>query len=69
MGEYEIKLNNKRIFDFVKNNPSIDLETLTLIMIDFVEKLNTDMNKTMINAINKDILNSCLLYTSPIPRD
>ena len=58
MGEYEIKLNNKRIFDFVKNNPSIDLETLTLIMIDFVEKLNTDMNKTMINAINKDILNS-----------
>jgi len=55
---YAITINNKRIFDFIKNNPSIDLETLNLLMIDFIEKINTDMNKTLVNTINKEILNS-----------
>ena len=55
---YAITINNKRIFDFVKNNPDIDLETLNLLMIDFIEKINTNMNKTLINTINKEILNS-----------
>tara|TARA_A100001011_G_scaffold262564_1_gene271095 strand:- start:47 stop:1357 length:1311 start_codon:yes stop_codon:yes gene_type:complete len=55
---YAITINNKRIFDFVKNNPAIDLETLNLLMIDFIEKINTDMNKTLVNTINKEILNS-----------
>ncbi len=56
--EYAITIKNKRIFDFVKNNPDIDLETLNLLMIDFIEKINTNMNKTLINTINKEILNS-----------
>jgi len=56
--EHNITINNKRIFDFVKNNPDIDLETLNLLMIDFIEKINTDMNKTLVNTINKEILNS-----------
>jgi len=56
--EHNITINNKRIFDFVKNNPDIDLETLNLLMIDFIEKINTNMNKTLINTINKEILNS-----------
>jgi len=55
---YAITIKNKRIFDFVKNNPDIDLETLNLLMIDFIEKINTNMNKTLINTINKEILNS-----------
>jgi len=53
---YTVSINNKRIHDFYKNNPSIDVESLNLLMIDFIEKLNTDMNKTLTETINKEIL-------------
>lgn len=53
---YTVSINNKRIHDFYKNNPSIDVESLNLLMIDFIEKLNTDMSKTLTETINKEIL-------------
>jgi hypothetical protein len=58
MTDYTLSINNKRAHDFFKNNPSIDFEAMTLLMIDFVEKLNTDMSKELTKTINKDILSS-----------
>jgi len=58
MTEYNLTLNNKRIFDFFKNNPNIDFEAMTLLMIDFIEKINTDTQKALSDTINKEVLNS-----------
>lgn len=58
MAEYNLTINNKKIFDFFKNNPNIDFEAMTLLMIDFIEKFNTDSQKTLSDAVNKEVLNS-----------
>ena len=56
MTKYSMSIENKRIHDFFKNNPSLDLEAMTLLMIDFIEKLNTNIGKELTETINKDIL-------------
>ena len=43
MSKQVLSTNNKRIYDFYKNNQTIDFETMNLIMIDFIEKLNMDL--------------------------
>ena len=58
MSKQVLSTNNKRIYDFYKNNQTIDFETMNLIMIDFIEKLNMDLNKTISNTINGEILSS-----------
>ena len=58
MSKHNISTNNKRIYEFYKNNPSIEFDTMNLIMIDFIEKLNMDLNKTISNTINGEILSS-----------
>lgn len=58
MEDYSIKLTNKRIYDFYKNNPNIDIEALNLILLDFIQNINTDFSKTLQNTINQEILNS-----------
>jgi hypothetical protein len=58
MSKHTLSTNNKRIYEFYKNNPSIEFETMNLIMIDFIEKLNNDMNKTISTTINNEILSS-----------
>ena len=58
MSDNVLSINNKRIYDFYKKNSSIDFETMNLILIDFIEKLNNDMSKTISNTINNEILSS-----------
>lgn len=58
MSKHNLSTNNKRICDFYKNNPAIEFETMNLIMIDFIEKLNMDLTKTISNTINGEILSS-----------
>ena len=58
MSKHVLSTNNKRIYDFYKNNPTIDFDTMNLIMIDFIEKLNNDMSKTISTTINNEILSS-----------
>jgi len=58
MSKQVLTTNNKRIYEFYKNNQTIDFETMNLIMIDFIEKLNMDLNKTISNTINSEILSS-----------
>jgi hypothetical protein len=58
MEDYTIKLTNKRIYDFYKNNPNINIEALNLILLDFIQNINTDFSKTLQNTINQEILNN-----------
>ena len=39
----DIIISNKRIYDYYKKNPSIQIETMNLILLDFMEQLSTDM--------------------------
>lgn len=53
-----ISLNNKRICDFYNNNPHIDVETMNLILIDFIEQIGTDLSKMLNQTITKEILSN-----------
>ena len=37
--EFEIVLNNKRIWDFYNENKNIDIETANIMLIDFMENI------------------------------
>ena len=39
MEEHSITLNNKRISDFYKKNPTMDIETNNLLFIDLFENI------------------------------
>ena len=58
MSKHLLSTDNKRIYDFYKKNSSINFETMNLIMIDFIEKLSTDLNTTISSTINNEILSS-----------
>ena len=53
---YELKLNNKRLFDFYSKNPTINIETMNLILLDFLEKLSLDMTQLMQSSFNGQLL-------------
>lgn len=56
--DYTISLNNKRVHDFYSNNSHIHFETMNLLLIEFLDKMNTDFATTTINTINHEILSS-----------
>lgn len=39
----DITISNKRIYEYYQKNPSIQIETMNLILLDFMEQLSTDM--------------------------
>jgi hypothetical protein len=53
---HELKLNNKRLFDFYTKNPTINIETMNLILLDFLEKLSIDMTQLMQSSFNGQLL-------------
>ena len=53
---YELKLNNKRLFEFYSKNPTINIETMNLILLDFLEKLSLDMTQLMQSSFNGQLL-------------
>jgi hypothetical protein len=53
---YELKLTNKRLFDFYSKNPTINIETMNLILLDFLEKLSLDMTQLMQSSFNGQLL-------------
>jgi len=50
-------LNNKRIYDYYKKNPGINIETMNLILLDFMEKLSTDMTSLLQNTFQGQVMN------------
>jgi len=56
--KYVIKIDNKRIYDFYKENPNINIETMNLILLDFINQIGNDMSKVMSNTLFGEILNN-----------
>ena len=53
---YETVINNKRIYDYYKQNPSIQIETMNLILLDFMEQLSTDMTAVLQNTFQGQVM-------------
>jgi len=41
--EFNIVINNERIWNFYNDNPSIDIETANIMLIDFMENIFNEM--------------------------
>jgi hypothetical protein len=51
-------INNKRIYDYYKANPNVNIETMNLILLDFMEQLGNDMTKVLSNSVFGEILSN-----------
>ena len=58
MVKYETTINNKRIYDFYKANTNVNIETMNLILLDFMEQLGNDMTKVLSNSVFGEILSN-----------
>jgi len=54
--DYTISLTNKRIYEFYKKNDSISFETMNLLFLDFIEKLNGDLTQTINTSASLEVL-------------
>lgn len=55
---YVTTINNKRVYDFYKKNTNISIETMNLILLDFLDQMGNDMNKVLSNTMFEDILSN-----------
>ena len=55
-GTYSMTITNKRIYDYYKQNPSIDFESMNLVLLDFMDKINHDMSKVLQNTLQGQLL-------------
>ena len=53
---HHIIINNKRIYDYYKINSNISIETMNLILLDFMEKMSTDMTALMQNTFQGQLM-------------
>jgi len=53
---YETVIRNKRIYDYYQKNPSIQIETMNLILLDFMEQLSTDMTSLLQNTFQGQVM-------------
>ena len=54
--KYLMTINNKRIHDYYKKNPSIDFESMNLVLLDFMDKISNDMSKVLQNTLQGQLL-------------
>ena len=57
MEQPTLVLCNKRIYDYYQKNPSINIETMNLILLDFMEQLSTDMTSLLQNTFQGQVMN------------
>ena len=70
MGDYELKINNEKIYNFYKDNIEYDFEEVSLLAIDLIEnwKLKSskhdvkDIIKEMTTEQNKDLQKNIEMY-------
>ena len=53
-----ITIDNKRIYDYYNENPNIKIETMNLILLDFMNQIGNDMSKVISNTLFGEILNN-----------
>jgi hypothetical protein len=56
--KHVITINNKRIYDYYKANMNVNIETMNLILLDFMEELGNDMTKVLSNSVFGEILSN-----------
>ena len=54
--KYDTVISNKRIYDYYKKNTGINIETMNLILLDFIEQLSTDMTTLLQNTFQGQIM-------------
>lgn len=53
----KLEITNKKIVDFYEKNPKIDFEAMNLMLIDFIDQLQTNSN-ACISSINSQLLSN-----------
>jgi hypothetical protein len=54
--KYLMTITNKRIHDYYKKNPSVDFESMNLVLLDFMDKISNDMSKVLQNTLQGQLL-------------
>jgi hypothetical protein len=54
--KYSMTVNNKKIHDYYKKNPSVDFESMNLVLLDFMDKISHDMSKVLQNTLQGQLL-------------
>jgi hypothetical protein len=55
---YSTVINNKRIYDYYNENKHVNIETMNIILLDFMEQLGNDMTKIISNTVFGEILSN-----------
>lgn len=45
--KYKTTINNKRIYEFYNSNPNVSIETMNLILLDFLDSIGKDLTSVM----------------------
>ena len=51
-------ITNKRIYDYYNANKNVNIESMNLILLDFMEQLGNDMTKVLSNSVFGEILSN-----------
>jgi len=55
MSNYVTTINNKRIFDYYNSNTNVNIESMNLNLLDFMEQLGIERINFNIDETNKKI--------------
>jgi hypothetical protein len=58
MAKHITTINNKRIYDYYNANKNVNIESMNLILLDFMEQLGNDMTKVLSNSVFGEILSN-----------
>jgi hypothetical protein len=61
-----LTIKNKKICDFYLNNPQLDCETMNLVFIELIEKLNYEIKSNLQFSLNSQILSNITEHSSKI---
>ena len=56
--KYVTTITNKRIYDYYNANKNVNIESMNLILLDFMEQLGNDMTKVLSNSVFGEILSN-----------
>jgi hypothetical protein len=57
---YELKINNQKVFEFYKKHSSLNFEQVNLLCVSLFENILQDANTSFNNSITSQILTECL---------
>jgi len=57
---YQIVINNQKVFEFYQKNTSLNFEQVNLLCIDLFDNILQDANNNVNKSINNQILSECL---------